>query len=410
MTDPDPDSYLAADYPYLLARDVEAGGFFAEHADLEGCASQGDTADEAVANLDDARQLWIETRLEDGLPVPNPVAEELSGRTSLRIPVFVHAELARHAERCGLSLNKLLNNVLSDFVGWGCVTVRPELLVGKELGDRSRPVKDGSYYSSLNYPYELVRDEQDGGFVAEHPDLEGCFSEGDTADEAVAHLDEARELWIETRRTARLPVPVPLSEDHTGYISLRTNRPLHGQLARHAVRNGVSLNQFLAAVLAGFAGAVKEREDVRPATKEAALQEGTTSEVGLPLYSAQAPVGGDIIRLVTDLLRKNKRDVAQGLLDSFPDASAEYLRVDFSGIQRTGEPEDTHLAEAANVSVSRATEHHEVRVDPSAFRDLFDNFLILAHERQRRQPASGPIDAVENAWLSAKSQYGQTLC
>ncbi len=113
------DEYLSLSYPYQLIRDPDQGGFFACHPDLDGCAAQGETAEEAVAQLDAARELWIETRLEDGLPVPEPAEEEPSGRVSLRMPSSLHAQLAKKASRQGVSLNLLLNTILAEYVGGG---------------------------------------------------------------------------------------------------------------------------------------------------------------------------------------------------------------------------------------------------------------------------------------------------
>ena len=62
--------YLSLEYPCELIRDAEGGTYFAHHPDLPGCAAQGDSPGEAVANLNAARRLWIEARLEDGLSIP----------------------------------------------------------------------------------------------------------------------------------------------------------------------------------------------------------------------------------------------------------------------------------------------------------------------------------------------------
>ncbi len=116
---------MSRNYGYELIRDSEQGGYFATHPDLDGCAAQGETAQEAIDNLDDARELWIETRLEDGLRVPEPQPEEPSGRISLRMPSSLHAQLIKRAGRQGVSLNLLLNTVLAEYVGHG--NSRPEL-------------------------------------------------------------------------------------------------------------------------------------------------------------------------------------------------------------------------------------------------------------------------------------------
>lgn len=44
----------------------------AYHPELPGCMSHGITPDEAIENLSEARQLYIETLLEKGLSVPKP--------------------------------------------------------------------------------------------------------------------------------------------------------------------------------------------------------------------------------------------------------------------------------------------------------------------------------------------------
>lgn len=62
---------------------------------------------------------------------------------------------------------------------------------------------------SLSYPYQLERDE-DGVFVASHPDLLGCLAQGETANEVVANLDEARQAWISHRFEIGLPIPEPV--------------------------------------------------------------------------------------------------------------------------------------------------------------------------------------------------------
>jgi predicted RNase H-like HicB family nuclease len=40
--------------------------------DLPGCFSAGDTLDEALVNAREAMELWLETVIDDGQPVPEP--------------------------------------------------------------------------------------------------------------------------------------------------------------------------------------------------------------------------------------------------------------------------------------------------------------------------------------------------
>lgn len=117
-------------------------------------------------------------------------------------------------------------------------------------------------YLSLSYPYELVRDE-DGSFVASHPDLVGCLAQGETAAEAVEALDVARRAWIEVRFEDGLPIPEPLEEDdYSGKILLRIPPSLHAALARLAQRQDASLNQLINNILSEGMGAARRETEI----------------------------------------------------------------------------------------------------------------------------------------------------
>ena len=109
--------------------------------------------------------------------------------------------------------------------------------------------KDLSYFLGLRYRIELEEDE-DGGFVAHHPELRGCIAQGETADEAVQNLRDARAAWIQVRLEDGLSVPEPREQSScSGRLLLRMPRSLHEELADAAERDGVSLNQFVVAAL-----------------------------------------------------------------------------------------------------------------------------------------------------------------
>lgn len=50
----------------------DGGGYFATVPDLPGCMSDGETPEEAVANVQDAILSWIEAATELGREVPLP--------------------------------------------------------------------------------------------------------------------------------------------------------------------------------------------------------------------------------------------------------------------------------------------------------------------------------------------------
>jgi predicted RNase H-like HicB family nuclease len=53
----------------------EGDWWVVECPSLPGCVSQGETKEEAIANIKEAIQLYIEVLQEDGLPVPEDRVE-----------------------------------------------------------------------------------------------------------------------------------------------------------------------------------------------------------------------------------------------------------------------------------------------------------------------------------------------
>ena len=51
--------------------------FVAEVPELPGCSAHGDSQDVALANINDAVTLWVETAQEFGTPIPEPKGERL---------------------------------------------------------------------------------------------------------------------------------------------------------------------------------------------------------------------------------------------------------------------------------------------------------------------------------------------
>jgi antitoxin HicB len=62
------------DYPIQVQPlpDEEGGGFIAFAIDLPGCMSDGDTQEEAIANLRDAIEAWTEEARALGREIPQP--------------------------------------------------------------------------------------------------------------------------------------------------------------------------------------------------------------------------------------------------------------------------------------------------------------------------------------------------
>jgi antitoxin HicB len=62
---------MGRSYTVVFEREDD-GGFSVYVPDLPGCASQGDTHDEAVANIREAIACYVEALVKLGQPIPEP--------------------------------------------------------------------------------------------------------------------------------------------------------------------------------------------------------------------------------------------------------------------------------------------------------------------------------------------------
>ena len=60
-----------------------------------------------------------------------------------------------------------------------------------------------------DYHINVFYSDEDGGYIADIPDLEHCSAFGATAEEAVAEVTKAKQAWIEAAHAAGKPVPRP---------------------------------------------------------------------------------------------------------------------------------------------------------------------------------------------------------
>jgi len=119
MTNKDINYYLNLPYRVVLFPATE-GGYVVEIPELPGCISQGETKEEALTMIEDAKKGWLETRLETGRQIPEPVKadEEYSGKFNVRVPKSLHKALSDKAKAENVSLNQLIIFHLSRGIGF----------------------------------------------------------------------------------------------------------------------------------------------------------------------------------------------------------------------------------------------------------------------------------------------------
>ena len=60
-----------------------------------------------------------------------------------------------------------------------------------------------------DYHINIFFSEEDGGYIADIPDLKSCSAFGATPEEALVEVEKAKEAWLEVARSTNRPIPPP---------------------------------------------------------------------------------------------------------------------------------------------------------------------------------------------------------
>ncbi len=63
-------------YTVIVEKGRESG-YIAYAPALKGCVSQGETREQVLKNIKEAIEVYVETLLEDGLPVPTEIGKDM---------------------------------------------------------------------------------------------------------------------------------------------------------------------------------------------------------------------------------------------------------------------------------------------------------------------------------------------
>jgi predicted HicB family RNase H-like nuclease len=109
-------------------------------------------------------------------------------------------------------------------------------------------------YLDLPYHVSVVRNDGErgnAGWAANVEELPACTAVGASPEEAVQRVRKSMEQWISSALERNEEIPEPRSgSSASGRLLVRMPKTLHGQLARAAEQEGVSLNQFITSALA----------------------------------------------------------------------------------------------------------------------------------------------------------------
>ena len=60
-----------------------------------------------------------------------------------------------------------------------------------------------------DYHINIFYSEEDGGYIADLPDLNACAAFGTTPEEALSEVQRAKKIWLETAKAEGKPIPPP---------------------------------------------------------------------------------------------------------------------------------------------------------------------------------------------------------
>ena len=60
-----------------------------------------------------------------------------------------------------------------------------------------------------DYHINIFYNEEDGGYIADIPDLDSCSAFGETPEQALKELEIAKKAWLEAARQAGKSIPPP---------------------------------------------------------------------------------------------------------------------------------------------------------------------------------------------------------
>jgi predicted RNase H-like HicB family nuclease len=97
-------------YLYSVGWSEEDEAFVARVAEFPSLAAHGETQEDAIREIRDVVGFVIQDLTESNEPIPEPFGKRsFSGKLVLRMPEYMHRQLAIEAMRQGISLNQLLN-------------------------------------------------------------------------------------------------------------------------------------------------------------------------------------------------------------------------------------------------------------------------------------------------------------
>lgn len=111
--------YETRDYIYSVVWSEEDDAFIGRVLEFPSLAAHGSTQAKALSEIRSVVQHAFEDLQDSGEEVPEPLNKRrYSGKLNVRLPKYLHRQLAIEAAEEGVSLNQLISTKLA-VTGWG---------------------------------------------------------------------------------------------------------------------------------------------------------------------------------------------------------------------------------------------------------------------------------------------------
>lgn len=98
---------------------TEGYEYVAEIPELKGCVGSGNSYDEALEEVLENKNVYLDTLIELGrkIPIPKQKKNKFSGKLSLRLSSNLHQKVSLIADELDVSINQYIVEVLAESVG-----------------------------------------------------------------------------------------------------------------------------------------------------------------------------------------------------------------------------------------------------------------------------------------------------
>lgn len=109
----DKNYYLALPYEIIIKpiSKEDGGGYFARYKDFNGIMGDGESYEEAIGDVKKAFELFIETSLEDGKFIKEPLSDDVSVRVNITMPKKLLEKIDLRAKNLHFNRSSYLANL-----------------------------------------------------------------------------------------------------------------------------------------------------------------------------------------------------------------------------------------------------------------------------------------------------------